>query len=123
MKYEVEKWRRTLEFIKEENLILKNRLAEMIHLNSNKHLFSQAEDFQNYFLNNDVIIAMLKSDILKHEQLMSKGTEDEASYKKIQKSQQILRGDMDKLEKSFSKLDIDFNTFMDDATTEYQLMV
>ena len=120
--YEIQRWLRTLEFIKEENLLLKNRLAEMIHLKTGKHLIRQAEDFQNFFLNNDTIIAMLKNDVHKQERLLTKDIlNDEAAAKKAMKGQQILRSDMDKLEKNFSKLNMDFNTFLDDVSANSTL--
>ena len=113
-----------LEFIKEENTLLKQRLGEMVHLETDKRLLRQAEAFQNYFLNNDAITAMLKNDIHKHQQLLLiEVIKNEASAKKVQKEQQILRGDMEKLEKNFSKLNLDFNTYIDDATSEYKLVV
>jgi len=122
MQYEMERWLRTLEYIKAENTLLKHRLAETVHLKADKHLLNQAEDFQNYFLNNDAVITMLKTDILKHEQLLAKGMQDEASFKKIEKGHQILRGDMEKMEKNFSKFNLDFNTYIDDTTTGQQLV-
>ena len=124
MQYELERWLRMLEFIKEENTLLKQRLGEMVHLETDKRLLRQAEAFQNYFLNNDAITAMLKNDIHKHQQLLLiEVIKNEASAKKVQKEQQILRGDMEKLEKNFSKLNLDFNTYIDDATSEYKLVV
>lgn len=123
LEYEIERWLRTLEFIKEENWHLKNRLAEMIHLRTDKHLLGQAEDFQNYFLNNDTVVAMLKNDIHQHEQLLAKEIfKDEAVAKKILRNQQILRGDMDKFEKEFSRLNVDFNNYMDDVSSENVLV-
>ena len=119
LQHEIQRWLRTLEFIKEENLLLKNRLSEMIHLKTEKRLIHQAEDFQNFFLNNDTIIAMLKNDVHKQERLLTKDIfYDEAAAKKVMKSQQILRGDMDKLEKNFSNFNMDFNTYLDDVSGE-----
>ena len=122
MEYEIDSWLRTLEFVKEENTLLKHRLAEMVRLNTDKHQIRQAEEFQKFFLDNDTIIAMLKNDIHKHRQLLAEnGYNDEASKKNARKFQQILRGDMDKFEKNFSGLQLDFNTYLDDCTDDYQV--
>lgn len=115
LQQELDRWLRTLDFLKEEFVHLNHRLAEMVHLKADKHLLEQAEAFQDFFLNTDTIIAMLKKDIRKHQQSFVKDLRDnEALLQKVLKSHSMLRGDMKKLEKEFSRLNNDFNTFVTD---------
>jgi hypothetical protein len=111
IRYELEKWLRALEFIKEENLVLKKRLSEITLLKLDSDLLNSAEDFHSMFLTNDAIVALLKTDILNYVQSLAKEVHDAHVMEKLRKNYQTLSGDMGKLEKNFNKQMFDFNSY------------
>ena len=50
---EQEAWKRSLEFYKQENALLKYRLSEMVDKSEGDHFLQTAEYFQNEFLIKD----------------------------------------------------------------------
>ena len=69
MRHELGTWQRTLNYILQENICLKNRLAELIKEGMENDLLEQVEYFQNQFLNKDAVIALLRQDIVHEQQL------------------------------------------------------
>ena len=103
--YEVSTWLRILDFLQQENIHLKTRLAELIKHNSvGPDVLEKAEYFQNSFLNKDTVIALLRRDIKLFQQ---EGTQPEVSIKR-----KTLRLDMEKMEKEFINLRTDFNNYL-----------
>ena len=120
MRYETESWMRSLEFIKEENELLKQRLADLALLRNGISGASGGYEFQNILVNNDAMIALLKNEIQKHRQLLRLQVyTDEMSMKNALKFQLILREDMDKFEKSFSRLQVNFNSWIAHVSNKY----
>ena len=52
-------WERSLEFIKQENALLKYRLSEMVDISEGNGFLQLAEYFQNEFLRKDVMLENL----------------------------------------------------------------
>ena len=103
--YEISTWLRTLDFLQQENIHLKTRLAELIKHNTvGPEVLEKAEYFQNNFLNKDTVIALLRRDI-KLFQLDEKQAETNRKHK-------TLRLDMEKMEKEFINLRTDFNNYL-----------
>ena len=122
MIHEAERWLRTLDHVREENVYLKQRFADLMHLTANKHLLKQAEHLQNCILDSDTVNAILRNEIRKHEQqLREHRSAVNVLPEKTIITHRILRNDMMKLEKNFSSLHFDLNLFMDDATDDYHL--
>ena len=109
-KYEIDRWLRTLSYIQQENISMKNRLAELTHSKINKHLLKDAEYYQTAFLNKDIIIAFLRQDIFEFQ------NDGFSEGKKIERKT-VLETDMRKMEQEFSKLKFDFNDFVSDYMT------
>jgi len=65
--HETSMWARSLDFFKQENNYLKNRLSEVVDKTSDKYFLAQAEHFQNQFIIKDEFIDELKHDV--NEQL------------------------------------------------------
>ena len=55
-RHESDAWKRNLEFIMEENINLKNRLAVVVKAVSDDELLMAAEQYQNYFVREDETI-------------------------------------------------------------------
>jgi hypothetical protein len=116
---EVDAWLRMLIFLKEENVYLKTRLADIAQVRFDKNFLDEAEKFQASFINNDTIIALLKNDILTHSRLSARYTDLNNTYN-IPANQKELREDMEKLEKEFRRLTVEFNNYADKISSSYR---
>lgn len=109
---EIQTWLRTLDYIQQETIHLKNQLAEIIKNDVAPALLEKAEYFQNEFLKKDTVISLLRHDIVKQNKLTDTDIDSE---KRMAKRQEKLRSDMEMIEKEFSKLKFNFNTYLDKA--------
>ena len=109
--HENKTWKRLLEFFKQENIFLKNRLAEVLDNNIDKEFLALAEQFQNKFILKDEFIDELGHDInildrdLRHKE---KCMPDD----KLIKKQEKLRNEMEYFEKDFCQLKNEFNKYL-----------
>jgi seryl-tRNA synthetase len=109
-------WERLIDFLKQENSFLKNRLAQVLDHDGPlvEQFVAVAEQFQNQFISKDGFFDELKHDI--HEQelkLTQAGVErDSIVSKKIIKQQEKLRNEMIYLEKDFTRLKNEFNDYL-----------
>ena len=112
--YENLTWERLLDFFKQENAILKNRLSEVVDQLTDKDFIELAEHFQNVFIIKDEFIDELRHDINNHEILLNTllAATDEKADKKILKKQEKLRNEMEALEKDFTKDKNQFNKYL-----------
>jgi hypothetical protein len=110
MLHELDTWLRTLNYIQQENIHLKNRLAEIIRNGMDDTLLEKVEYFQNQFLNKDAITTLLRQDIASERELNG-----DLSNKKNQKKHEKLRKDVDMTESEFSRLKFDFNNYLSTA--------
>lgn len=105
-------WIRTLDYMQQENVYLKNRLAEIVRDKLEQTLLEQVEYFQNNFLNKDAVIALLRHDIATESQgISTQWTNDNIDLDWLAKHER-LRVDMSKMEKEFSRLKFEFNKYL-----------
>jgi hypothetical protein len=109
--HETRTWSRLLEFFKQENAFLKNRLAEVVDNQTDKEFLALAEHFQNKFIIKDELIDELRHDINTQEKSLAKTFADEAGQK-ITKKQEKLRNEMEYFEKDFTNLRNEFNKYL-----------
>jgi hypothetical protein len=109
--HENKTWRRLLDFFKQENTFLKNRLAEVLDQNMDKDFLALAEHFQNKFIIKDEYIDELRHDINIQQNNLPLADEILADRKLI-KHQQKLRNEMEYFEKDFSRLKNEFNKYL-----------
>lgn len=104
-------WLKVLEELRNENVQLKNHLAEIVKGEVSTDLLQKAELFQGLFLNKDVVIALLRHDIAK--QISACAVEDlNGTTTHVLKEQDKLRGDIAKMQQEFIVMKSDFrNTF------------
>jgi hypothetical protein len=109
-------WERLLDFFKQENSFLKNRLSQVLDHDGPvvEQFIALAEQFQNQFILKDEFFDELKQDIQEQEKrLAASGKEkDTALSKKINKQQEKLRNEMAWLENDFTRLKNDFNNYL-----------
>jgi len=107
-------WERLLDFFKQENAILKTRLAEVLDNNADKEILPYAEHFQNQFIIKDEFIDELKHDVhVIHEVYEDrKGNIKNDVAKKLDARQTRLRNEMEYFEKDFYSLKNEFNKYL-----------
>ncbi len=109
--HENKTWLRLLEFFKQENTVLKNRLAEVLDHKNNKEFLALAEHFQNMFIIKDEFIDELRHDVNGQVQVLT--SKDRVTLdQKIIKKQEKLRNEMEYMETDFSKLKNEFNRYL-----------
>lgn len=109
--HENQTWVRLLEFFKQENYFMKNRLSEVLDHHVDKNFLALAEQFQNKFILKDEYIDELRHDINTHDQFLNNlpaGTLDN----KLVKTQGKLRNEMEYFEKDFNMLKSEFNKYL-----------
>ena len=112
--YEIQTWDRLLEFLKQENAYLKNRLSEVLDHNTNKDFLPQAEHYQNLFIVKDEFMDEMRHDVHEQETALKKvsDTVKDSIDIKLVKMQEKLRNEMEFLEKDFIKIKNEFNKYL-----------
>ena len=115
IEYENDRWQRLVQFIQLENSYSKNRLAEVIKSNDALPEFlEEAEFYQNYYIQQDTHLALLKHDLVNFGRLLEKEKFlDGAVINQVQNTHNRLRREMDKLETDFHDMARKFNNFVE----------
>jgi len=109
--HENKTWTRLLDFFKQENTFLKNRLSEVVDHRTDKEFLALAEQFQNKFILKDEYINELRHDInMQDGDLLN--SSDKVSQNKLSKRQEKLRNEMEYFEKDFYSLKNEFNKYL-----------
>lgn len=108
-------WLRSIEFLRQENSHLKNRLAEVVDMSTDRDFLAQAEHFQNQFIIKDEFLDELRHDVNGQErQLQGMVRRREACVEDpVRGVQRKLREQMDYLERDFTGLRNAFNVYLD----------
>ena len=112
LKHEKITWLRSLDFLQVENIMLKNRLAEILRLNVSNEILDKLEHYQNIFLSKDAVISILRHDIKEHKKGLQNSLAINDKNDPLFQRQQLLRSDMEKMEKEFSRLKAEFNNYL-----------
>jgi len=110
--HENKTWIRLLDFFKEENSFMKNRLSVVLDNSMDKSFLALAEQFQNKFILKDEYIDELRHDVKKQDGQLSKVQQEESIDDGLSKNQGKLRNEMDYFEKDFNNLKSDFNKYL-----------
>lgn len=110
-------WLRSIDFFKQENSFLKNRLAEVVDGTTDRGFLAQAEHFQNQFIIKDEFLDELRHDVNEQERDLTHRFRHHSFSPDIsmRDRQQLLRSQMQYLEKEFTNLRYEFNNYL--ATT------
>ena len=111
---ESDEWKRTLNFLSQENSFLKLRLADLLNgKESSADFLETAELFQSRFIQKDEIIQLLLHDVSKLDNLISRAIrEDGLLIKEIVQTQSHLRRQMRFVETEFNTLKTQFNNYL-----------
>ena len=101
--------KRSLIFIREENMHLKNRVSEILSNGFDKKMLNTMEGFQNRLVMEDELIGLLRHDVAAIDALLiSEGETIAAINKKLRK----LSCSIEIAETHFGKLKLEFNDFL-----------
>jgi hypothetical protein len=106
--YENKTWGRSLDFSRQENSFLKNRLSVIIDCKEDKAFLVVAEFFLNQLIQKDEFIDDLKKDLNSQEKFINDNFNDE-NFPVILKKHEKLRNEIGFFEKEFASLKHEFN--------------
>src|SRR5690349_13831340 len=104
-RYEIVTWLRMLDYQQQENIFVKNRIAEIAKRNIPKEVLERLEYYLSLFLNKDALIVLLRRDIAQLSEAVENG-------KTVQTDVPSLRKDLQRLEQEFSTLRAEFNSYL-----------
>ena len=112
--HEIMTWLRSIDFFKQENSHLKNRLAEVVDSTTDHDFLAQAEHFQNQFIIKDEFMDILRHDVNEQEKSLSeKYRRREMEVDKVLQTRQLdLREQVSYLERDFTNLRNEFNRYL-----------
>lgn len=113
--HENETWKRVLEFLKDENIILKNQLSGVLPniAEGDDGSLEKIEYFQNHFVKEDEIIRLLRIELSEQGKLLIRDTyEDGNLLKEVKNTQKKLRKEFEFAELYFNKLKYEFNDYL-----------
>lgn len=114
--FELNAWLRALAFMQDETANLKNRMAEVVSDNLDRSALPQMENYQNLFLQEDAIIALLKHDVQQQINLLQiKANRGDHFEMQVVNNQFRIRSEMQKAERQFNQLRFDFNRYVSDV--------
>ena len=109
---EHEAWKRSLEFYKQENALLKYRLSEMVDQSEGNHFLQTAEYFQNELLLKDAGLQRLSRSLQSIQEALHKSGGSGQIEDKNLVLQNELRQQIWQFEHDFLQLSNDFNQKM-----------
>lgn len=113
LQFENNSWKRLLGFLLDENIHLKNRIAEILKDDVDKNLLEEIENFQNNFIKQDGLIGLLRNDAAELDRLLLREIfEDGKIIKKIDEKLKSLRDNISITEKQFNKLKLEFTNYL-----------
>jgi hypothetical protein len=109
-KEEIITWLQRLDALRLENVLLKNRVAEITRHDIDFTVLERMEYFMNNFVQKDTVFDLLKHDIIKLQK-----QEKDTYTAETQRKQEKLRGDILRIEADFHRLKNDFYTYITTA--------
>jgi hypothetical protein len=116
LEFESDRWKRLVQFIQLENSYCKNRLAEVIkNSNASTGFLEQAEFYQNYYIQQDTHLSLLKHDLNKFGRLVEQEKSIDGVVN-IQNTHSQLKREIEKLETDFHEMQQKFSNFVEANT-------
>ncbi len=113
LQFESNTWKRLLCFMMDENIHLKNRIAEILKNDTDNNLLEEIENFQNNLVRQDEVISLLRHDTAELDKLLVREIfEDGEIAKEINKKLKDLRNNISTAEKQFTKMKLEFNNYL-----------
>ena len=112
IKYENEVGKKLLQGLQQDNVLLKNKLSEILKLNIRDGILEKAENFQTSFLLADERISFLRKDNTELCRQFLKATGDRNAIEELSQKQKQLKKQIKQEEKEFNKLKLAFNNYI-----------
>ena len=115
LEHQSETWKRDLEFIKEENIALKNRVGEIIsNIQVTSDFLERIEAYQDDFIAKDQALRLILWELKKWDKLLATeqypdGEKTDGNLIALQKK---LSNKIESFMNEFTKLKFDFNNYM-----------
>jgi hypothetical protein len=110
--HEADTWKRIIAFMVEENIILKNRLSEILQEGFNTELLNDVELFQNRIIREDSMIGLLRDQMQELDKLLVREVfENGKIIRLVERNLDKLRNNIKNGELEFGKLKEDFNRY------------
>lgn len=113
LQYETDTWKRLLGFMVEENIHLKNRIAEILRNGFAKDKLDVVEEFQSKFIKQDDLVKLIRHQVVELDKLLVREVfEDGKIINAVNKKLGVLRSNVTLAEKEFTKLKVSFNNYL-----------
>jgi len=112
IKYENEVGKKLLQGLQQDNVLLKNKLSEILKLNIRDGILEKAENFQTSFLLADERISFLRKDNTELCRQFLKAIGDRNAIEELSQKQKQLKKQIKQEEKEFNKLKLAFNSYI-----------
>ena len=110
---ESELWKRSLEYIRQENSYLKNQLADIVIQDISNEFLYKAEEFQNRFIIKDEMIETVQRNIYEFNNwIYDHLQQDNKANDKYFMIQKKLRNEIEQLEQRFINLKFEFLNYI-----------
>ena len=99
--------------MKEENILFKNKISEILSNGFDRNLLEDVEEFQNRFIKADEVIGLLRNDIAEIDKLLIREIfEDGKILKEIELKFKRFRNHLIVAQRQFDTLKKEFNSFL-----------
>lgn len=113
LQYETDTWKRLLGFMVEENIHLKNRIAEILKNGFSKDKLEVVEEFQTKFIKQDDLVKLLRNEVVELDKLLVREIfEDGKILHTVNKKLLNVRSNVILAEKDFTSLKLSFNNYL-----------
>ena len=113
MRDETEEWDRLLNFLKQENVFCKSRLADIVASIDDEDELAKAEKFNDEFISEDEIIGFLETELKKQRRSLDRNKHyDEEILTQLTRQQKKLRMDIRRAEEIIIITKRDFSDFI-----------
>jgi len=111
--HESDGWKRSMTFILDENVYIKNRISELLKYDFDPSLLEEIETFQKNAIKMDDLVRILRNEIAELDKLLIREVwEDGLILKEIIKKVRNIRNNAEYAETVFTKQRLTFNTYM-----------
>jgi hypothetical protein len=116
--FETISWIRLIEYLKQENTIMKNRLSEVIEEINDKHTLALAEHFQNLFIIKDDFFDHVLHDLHKESEKWKINSIEDSFTNDLIKTYLYLKDQIDFIEKDYITIKKDYFTYLSSLSSE-----
>ena len=116
--FETISWIRLIEYLKQENTFMKNRLSEVIGEIKDKHHLALAEHFQNLFIIKDDLFDHVLHDLNKECEKWKLNPIEESITNDLVKTYLYLKAQIDFIEKDYITIKKDYFTYLSSLSAD-----